>query len=513
MKQDLTDWLNGLNTPSQTQGTPPEEDSGLLLAPLGASPLGTARPDAAAPASPQPETPLLRAQALLTPESVSSIDDEASEVVELVETLRNIQAGQGRNEQDVPDQSIPSPLPTAPEPAPRYTFPEEDASLQSILQELAAVSEGHAQSYTPYEEAEEGEIEAVSLDPWMPERPDDDQDEPQNRSQGRKEQDDYSMERDVLFAQKLHRVIQMKRDRAAERQDQRQKKAGARRWPWVLVLSLLLLLAFAAGYIVLRHVRGDSRERLNDEASDLYRQGRYEEAMEVYQRAYEKYPDSLSFLIGFARSAGKTDHLQRAVMAWELYLRALPEAETAHRAQALYDLANVHSAMGAPTEAILCLDQSLKLDPTNYDASLSLGGLLERQGDAQGALQAYEAALRLRPSSTEAAEAGRRLREALSSARPSDKDRAAQTHPLFETQIGAGVIALNMKLYDEAIASFTQALEITSGDARAWLGLAGAYRGKGARTEALRVAEEANRACPDHPTIETLLYELQQGQQ
>ena len=80
--------------------------------------------------------------------------------------------------------------------------------------------------------------------------------------------------------------------------------------------------------------------------------------------------------------------------------------------------------------------------------------------------------------------------------------------PAYEKRIEVGTVALNLKRYDDAISYFTQALEIRSGDARPWLGLAGAWRGKGDNAKALKVLEDARKKCPGHPTIETLRGEL-----
>ncbi|MCR4817588.1 MAG: hypothetical protein K5841_01365, partial [Fretibacterium sp.] len=89
-----------------------------------------------------------------------------------------------------------------------------------------------------------------------------------------------------------------------------------------------------------------------------------------------------------------------------------------------------------------------------------------------------------------------------------------QTEPVlpvsYEGQVRQGTAALNNKRYDEALETFSQALERRKDDPRAWLGIVAAFEGKGAVGEAFRVLVDARNALPRNPTIEVKLRDLQQ---
>ena len=80
----------------------------------------------------------------------------------------------------------------------------------------------------------------------------------------------------------------------------------------------------------------------------------------------------------------------------------------------------------------------------------------------------------------------------------------------YEKHLEVGTVALNLKRYDEAQSYFTQALAIRSDDERPWLGLAGAYQGKGKVAEALKVLQETQSRIPESVTIEAKIGELEE---
>ncbi|MCR5346232.1 MAG: tetratricopeptide repeat protein [Fretibacterium sp.] len=79
----------------------------------------------------------------------------------------------------------------------------------------------------------------------------------------------------------------------------------------------------------------------------------------------------------------------------------------------------------------------------------------------------------------------------------------------YEGQVRLGTAALNNGRYDEAMETFSQALERRKDDPRAWLGIVAAFEGKGAVGEAFRVLVDARNTLPRNPTIEVKLRDLQ----
>ena len=79
----------------------------------------------------------------------------------------------------------------------------------------------------------------------------------------------------------------------------------------------------------------------------------------------------------------------------------------------------------------------------------------------------------------------------------------------YEGQVRLGTAALNNKRYDEALETFSRALERRKDDPRAWLGIVAAFEGKGAVGEAFRVLVDARNTLPGNPTVEVKLRDLQ----
>ena len=276
---------------------------------------------------------------------------------------------------------------------------------------------------------------------------------------------------------------------------------GRRRF---LVLCVLFLTA--AVFLTWSHIRRNSFDYLSREAAGLYQQGRYAEAMAVYRRGYESYPNSAVFLTGLAHSAEGAGDFPAAIRAWEIYLGQLSEEDVRDRAEALYRMAHVYVAMGEHDAAISSLTQSTKLVSTRYDAYMLMGRLLEGQGREEEAVEAYRLALEVSPSSSEADGAVKRLRSAIRSDAPS---AGRDLRRILEQRLEVGVVALNLKRYDDAISYFSQALAIREDDERPWLGLAGAHQGKGDLDAALKAVRDAQKKCPASVTLEAKLQELE----
>lgn len=529
MKQDLTDWLNGTNALNDAASDEGAQE--FLLAPPAAGSGGAdsaARPDAdllQRPAEPAPQaedveastpeapserqraplrwpTPPSRRPAPGAPDQEGSVPPaERSPLgttpmdLESVAAL-NLNAVQGAAP-DAPPEG--EPLPT-PREVPDPSEPEEGAAPQDAPKEESALE--------PQDAGEEGEGE----DGPAPEEPRREETEvpshaisrPVDWSPDEEELSDEELERDLLFSKRLHQVIQMRRDRAEELRGQESGRRRSTRRRAVLCTALLLVALIAYGTV--RYVRSTSYDWLSDRAERLYREERYEAAIDAYEDAHLKFPDSPTLLMGLARSAIGAGRFQTADLALERCLQVLSQDDMAGRARALYEKAAVRAALDDADGAVAHLLQSTRYAPNDYDVYILLGQLLERQGKAQDALRAYRVALDLRPSSEEADTAMRRMLEAIKASTESKQD----LRPAYEKRIEVGTVALNLKRYDEATSYFSQALEIRSDDPRPWLGLADAWRNRGEPDRALKVLDDARKTCPGDPTIETLRGEVEE---
>ena len=518
MKQDLTDWLNGTNALNNAASE--EGAEGFLLAPPAAEAGGAtslAQPEPGLSERPADPAPQAEDAGTLTPEAPSE-RQRAPLRWPAPPSLRPT-AGAPDQEGGVPPVER-SPLGTTPMEL------ESDAALN-----LNAVQA--AEPLKPDEPSEGEPLPAPQevLDPSEPEEEPAPQDAPQEESvpafqasyeeegtevpahaisrpadwdPDEEELSDDELERDLLFSKRLHQVIQMRRDRAEELRGQESGRRRSTRRRVALCTALLLVALIA--YSTVRYLRSTSYDWLSDRAERLYREERYEAAIDAYENAHLKFPDAPALLMGLARSAIGAGRFQTADLALERCLRVLSQDDAVGRARALYEKAAVRAALDDAEGAVAHLLQATRYAPNDYDVYILLGQLLERQGKAQDALRAYRVALDLCPSSEEADTAVRRMLEAVKASTESKQD----LRPAYEKRIEVGTVALNLKRYDEAVSYFSQALDIRSDDPRPWLGLAGAWRNGGEPDKALKVLDDARKTCPGDPTIETLRSEVEE---
>lgn len=542
MKQDLTDWLNGTNALNNAASN--EGAQGFLLAPPAAEFGG-----AADMAHPEPDLPERPADPAPQAEDVGGSNPEAPSERQRA-PLRWPAPPSRRPATGAPDQegSVPLaerfPLGTTPMElesdaalnlnavqAAEPLEPDEPSEGESLPapQEVLASSEPEEatgpqdppkeESAPAPQDSEEDEAAPSSQAPCK-----EDEDDPTSQAPGEEETEvpphaisrpadwdpdeeepsDEELERDLLFSKRLHQVIQMRRDRAEELRGQESGRRRSTRRRAVFCTAILLVALIAYGAV--RYVQSTSYDWLSDRAERLYREERYEAAIDAYEDAHLKFPDSPALLMGLARSAIGAGRFQTADLALERCLQVLSQDDAAGRAQALYEKAAVRAALDDAEGAVAHLLQSTRYAPNDYDVYILLGQLLERQGKAQDALRAYRVALDLRPSSEEADTAMRRMLEAVKASTESKQD----LRPAYEKRIEVGTVALNLKRYDEAVSYFSQALEIRSDDPRPWLGLADAWRNRGEPDKALKVLDDARKTCPGDPTIETLRGEVEE---
>ena len=313
-----------------------------------------------------------------------------------------------------------------------------------------------------------------------------------------------NQDRDARLTERLRRVTQMRR---AAREAARREEAPKRRTR-LIALAAAAILLLGTAFALYRHIQRNSQSFIAQEAQALYDAERYDEAIASYQRGFERYPDSPDFLLGLARSSEKAGQTEQSLTAWRLYLNQIPEAETAHRSQALYEIGRLYALTRMPDKAIESLIQASNLDATHYDTSFVLGRLLEEQNRPAEALSAYRRALELRPSSSEAADAVKRVAGLIA---PSPQPESDDSGREYARHLEVGTVALNLKRYDDALSHFNQALSIKSDDERPWLGAAGAYQGKGQNAEALKFLQDAQKSVSRSVTLEAKIDELEQS--
>lgn len=137
--------------------------------------------------------------------------------------------------------------------------------------------------------------------------------------------------------------------------------------------------------------------RLQERGLELAEQGKFREAIELYQRAIAFYPDFIHCYFSLAVAHGKLGNFKKEE---ELYLKAIDIEPTYHKAH--YNLAVLLARQGRLDEAIHYFRSSLAIKPDQADCYISLAGIYQRKGDLAAALAAATRAVELNPLRAEA---------------------------------------------------------------------------------------------------------------
>lgn len=245
----------------------------------------------------------------------------------------------------------------------------------------------------------------------------------------------------------------------------------------------------------------------------LLREGRFNEAVQLYNALAEKRPRDASVLYGAALATfnlgkpAEAEPLARRAVDAALALAkgtSIKSAENERAADALVLLGVVLAVRNDDAGALQAVKQAVRLAPDNFDAQLALGRALFGMGDDAGAVQAFRAAVALKPSDTQAlfflattlehsgdAEAALAAYRELVARQP----RTAEGH------LGLGVLLLKRvgADADEGVKELERALEINPGlyEARVTLGRVLITRGRAG--EALEHLRRAAELAPGNP--------------
>jgi aspartate beta-hydroxylase len=126
-----------------------------------------------------------------------------------------------------------------------------------------------------------------------------------------------------------------------------------------------------------------------EEAQRLLRDGRLAEAERLYERVLTEAPQNVEALNIVALAALRRGDGQ---LARDLLIRATQTS--ASDARSWNHLGRVHDSFDDPGAARAAYTEALRLEPAYFIARLHLAGVLERSGEAEGALVHYSRALK-----------------------------------------------------------------------------------------------------------------------
>lgn len=253
------------------------------------------------------------------------------------------------------------------------------------------------------------------------------------------------------FTQRLQATLRGRKERAERaREQEAEKEPNHPYFQKAAIFCGILMMALGFACLGLWFIQRETPENLNARAHNLYEQGQFDEAAELYQRGHRRYPHILTFLTGLARSSEKAGRTQTAIAAWNKYAVALPKDDA---------------------ERITSVQAELE--------RLIPGGGTQKEPEPEP---------------------------------PAPTQEIVQTEPLpklpevrpitFDEALAEANHAFNIGMYSRAIRNFHRAHAIRENDIRPYVGLAGAYRAKGMFFDAKRMLDEARRKFGRNPTLE-----------
>ena len=143
-------------------------------------------------------------------------------------------------------------------------------------------------------------------------------------------------------------------------------------------IFLLTIPAFAA----------QSFYDLQERANDLYRKGKFNQAIILYQKAMDRGADPSAISFNIANSYYQMEKYPESAAA---YRRAV-DYTNGKFAPAVFNMASVYFRLKQYPECIAAYHRALKLEPTNVSGWLYLGEAYSKVGDKVGTLRAIEKA-------------------------------------------------------------------------------------------------------------------------
>ncbi len=256
------------------------------------------------------------------------------------------------------------------------------------------------------------------------------------------------------FTQRLQKTLQNRKQKAeAERELEAEQKPHHPYLQKAMIICGTLLIVLFFAWLSLWFIQRETPEGMNARAEKLYEQGNYDEAEKIYQRAYKRYPNILTFLTRLADSAEKAGHSQTAEEAKREYARNFPDEQS---------------------EIIIIPTSTKKGD------------------DEQAKQENSEQKTESKPEQSKT--------EPVKNTQPNSVYHDEKL--TFDEYLQEGTHAFNVGMYNRAVINFFRAYDLDSSDPRPYIGLAGAYRAKGLYFDAKVILDEARKKFRRNPTIE-----------
>ena len=130
---------------------------------------------------------------------------------------------------------------------------------------------------------------------------------------------------------------------------------------------------------------------------DLYKHGRYQDALDQTLELLEEFPNSVTLYNILGASNNSLGKLDDAIEAYKKALSIKPNSPDAYN-----NLGNTLIAKGELNEAINAYKKAISIKPDYSDAYYNIGNAFKDQGKRDDAIEAYRKAIKLKPDFAEA---------------------------------------------------------------------------------------------------------------
>jgi tetratricopeptide (TPR) repeat protein len=184
----------------------------------------------------------------------------------------------------------------------------------------------------------------------------------------------------------------------------------------------------------------------------------------------------------------KQSKYNEAIQAYDKAIRLKPDYE-----DAWFNKGTILDKLGKYDEAIQAYDKAIQLKPDDEAAWFNKGTILDKQSKYDEAIQAYDKAIQLKPDD-EAAwfNKGNALYD------QKKYDETIQQKPYYEPSwFNKSNVLSDQKKYDEAIEAYDKAIQLKPDNEVAWFNKGLALTSQGKYDEAIKAYDEAIRLDPN----------------
>ena len=193
---------------------------------------------------------------------------------------------------------------------------------------------------------------------------------------------------------------------------------------------------------------------------------RYQDALEAYDKAIQLKPNYLEAWNGRGKALDYLQRYEEAIASFDSALKIQP-----NNLDAWKERGNIQIKLQQYSEAIASFEKALKIQPNDFLAWHKRGIALHNLRRYQEALESYDKAVEYKPDYSEAwYQRGNALINLQKSKEAVESyDKAVQFQPNFQTAwYSKGSALNNLRDFKEAVNSFDQAVKLNSDDFDSW---------------------------------------------